>query len=284
MTIREVLKKHRQIDETELFLSHLLKMSKAQLIANSTKALTKPQIHKLEQMLKLFNKGMPAAYILGYKYFYGLKFKVNRSVLIPRPESEWLVDKTLSSINTLLTKNSNKPINILEIGTGSGCIAIALAKQLPANGSAKITASDISDTALTVAKINAKTHKAKIKFVKSNLLSNLQGQFDLIIANLPYVPLRDYQKLYKNLRFEPKLALTDGTNDSTLYIKLLDKLEQRKSLPNFLLFEIDPTTKPLLTKKIKQLALTSPRTRVRFYTDIHKLPRYSVVTFENKKA
>lgn len=274
MTIREVLKKYHSIDETELFLSHLLKMSKSDLIKNYQHKLTTKQHQRLNNMISAFKKGMPAAYILGYKYFYGLKFKVNRNVLIPRPESEWLVDKALSSINTLLTKKRNKPINILEIGTGSGCIAIALAKQLQPNGLTRVTASDISAPALTVAKFNAKTHKAKIKFVKSNLLSNIRGQFDIVIANLPYVPLRDYQKLYKNLRFEPKLALTDGSNDSLIYIELLEQISKRQDAPKFILLELDPSTKPELIASAKKI-LTNYQ--LNFFKDLKQLTRYATI-------
>lgn len=273
MTIREVLKKHHQIDETELFLSHLLKMSKTQLIANSTKALTKPQIRKLEQMLKLFKKGMPAAYILGYKYFYGLKFRVNRNTLIPRPESEWLVDYVLHWQK--LHKKSK--IRVLDIGTGSGCIAIAIAKH--AKQKTNITGSDISAKALSTARVNAKANHCKVTFTRSDLLAKIKGHYDVMIANLPYVPKKDYLKYKNNLQYEPKTALTDNGDGTRLYVRLLEQIIQKNLRPRVIIFEIDPSSKLILAKTIKQFFPKHqyPNRELHFYSDLKHLTRYLVL-------
>ncbi|QQS23352.1 peptide chain release factor N(5)-glutamine methyltransferase [bacterium] len=276
MTIREALKKYHSIDETELFLSHLLKYSKSDLIKNPSQKLTKSQEFSLDKMIGAFKKGAPAAYLLGYKYFYGQKFKVNRSVLIPRPESEWLVDKTLDYINTKNIKS------ILDIGTGSGCLAISIFQNSPAGTKIKVTATDISPKALKIAQANAKSLKSKVTFKQSDLLSNIRSNPDLIIANLPYVPVSDYRKFISNLKQEPKLALTDGTNDSILYTKLIEQISKRKQKPKVILFELDPSTKPILSSAVRQFL--GPKSEQRpykltFHKDLNQLIRYAVLEF-----
>jgi release factor glutamine methyltransferase len=128
MTVKEVLKKYPKLDETEIFLSHLLKCTKTELFANPERQVNNGQLKVLETMIRDFNKGKPVAYILGYKYFYDLKFKVDSTTLIPRPESELLVTKALDFIKSLTEQNGNQIIELLDLGTGSGCLAISIAK------------------------------------------------------------------------------------------------------------------------------------------------------------
>ncbi|HEX3095881.1 MAG TPA: HemK/PrmC family methyltransferase, partial [Patescibacteria group bacterium] len=127
MTIAESLKKYKDI-EADLLLGAVLKQSKEFLYLHPDKVLTAGQTKKLADMVKKRKAGMPAAYLLGYKYFYGLEFKVNQHVLIPRPESEWLVDETLKIISQKLKRNAKEPLKVLDVGTGSGCLAISIAK------------------------------------------------------------------------------------------------------------------------------------------------------------
>lgn len=254
MTIKDTLKKYQNI-ETEILLGHVLKKSKEFLYTHPEKKLTALELKKFKTLTKRRLKGEPIAYILGYKDFYGLRFKVNKNVLIPRPETEWLVEKAL------IQKNKNR---ILDIGTGSGCIAIAIKKH---SKTSKVTASDISFKALAVAKANARNQTVKIKFIKSNLFSNLKGKFDMIIANLPYVPTSDYKKLKSNLKYEPKLAITDGTNTAEIYKRFLKDVKNHLSPKGLVLLEIDPSTKKYLPKQ----AL--------IYKDIAGLPRYAEIIF-----
>ncbi len=267
MTVQQALKKYHKIDETELFLSHLLKCSKEELYLQYNKILTKIQQTKLKKMIADFRKGKPAAYILGFKYFYGLKFSVNKNVLIPRPESEWLIDQALSFI-----AYNKKPIKILDLGTGSGCLAVAVAKSAYFSG-AKVFAGDISNQALILAKQNAKLNRVNVKFIKSDLFKNIPGKFDLILANLPYVPSKDYKRLYKNLKHEPKNALVDKNGDFYIYEKLLTELPQHLNSGGRLFLELDPKTKIYLESK------SWPNYKFKFFTDLNDLNRYCIITY-----
>lgn len=273
MTIREALRTYKEIDETELFLSHLLKISKEQLYMGQGLKLTPSQQHSLRQMVADFKRGMPAAYLLGYKYFYGLKFKVTRATLIPRPESEWLVDKALYYIRT------KHLTSLQDVGTGSGCIAISVAKHLPPRSGVKISASDVSRAALRVAQSNARKLGATIRFFHSDLLAAGYFAPELLLANLPYVTASSYQKLILNLRYEPKSALTDGTNDALLYVRLLQQLAKKRRLPKVVLFEIDPATRPILAQTVAELFPLSKfkRRRLRFFKDLNLLTRYAIL-------
>ncbi len=196
------------------------------------KKLTALQQKKFTELATERKKGVPIAYLLGYKYFYGLKFKVTPDVLIPRPESEWLVGKVLDLCRTMAKAK------ILDVGTGSGAIAVSIAK----NSKAKVSASDISSKALSVAKINAKANKVKVNFIKSDLLKSVADKFDIIIANLPYVPISDYKKLRENLKYEPKHALTDSTDEFNLIVEFISQLPNHLNPNGIALLEIDPKT------------------------------------------
>lgn len=261
MTIAGALKKYSKI-EADLLLGHVLKQSKEFLYMHGAQKLTAAQQKKFEAITTKRKDGVPAAYLLGYKYFYSLKFKVNRSVLIPRPETEWLVDETLK---ILKTKRSGA--KVLDVGTGSGCIAISIAKNADPK-KAKVFASDISAPALKVAMENAKANKVKITFAKRDLLQDVTGKFDIIIANLPYVPVSDYKKFYNNLKHEPKLALTDGYDDSRLIIKLVEQAERHLNTNGILLLEMDPKT----TKYLKGY-------KPKIHKDIHGLNRFAEIKF-----
>lgn len=299
MTIHEAIKTYPTI-ETDLLLENILGQSKEFLYTNPSKKLTDLQTKKLIASIKRRQKSEPIAYILGYKYFYGLKFKVNKHTLIPRPETEWLVDKVLEIIKIpqLATRNSQlntsyKPqvtsYKILDLGTGSGCIAITIAKQwskIPfdhwiQNGqreyltmTPQITASDISPEALKIARSNANTHKTKIKFIKSNLFQNIKDKYDLIIANLPYVPINDYKKLKENLKYEPKPAITDGTNQNIIYTKFFEKVQNHLKPNSIILMEIDPTQKDSLPPELKTHL---PKSKITFHKDLNKLYRYAII-------
>ena len=227
------------------------------------------QVVKLETLAKKRRQGIPMAYILGYKYFYGLRFKVSKSVLIPRPETEWLVDKALQHID----QQKKRKIKIIDIGTGSGCIAVSIAKHRNPNR-VSITAVDISEKALQVAKYNAQHHNVRITFKQQDLLSNSKSRFDIIIANLPYVPISDYKRLYDNLKHEPKLALTDGTDNAILVLRLLEQLPTHLQEDGVALLEIDPSFVPIIKIWLKK---NMPRMKVDFIKDIHKLNRYCII-------
>jgi release factor glutamine methyltransferase len=263
MTIREALSSSSGI-ETDLLLGHVLNKPKEFLLMNPAKNITQAQERKFKDLCKRRSQGEPVAYLLGYKYFFGLKFKVNPNVLIPRPESEWLVDRALHHLKHYRTPK------VLDVGTGSGAIAIVLSKlqKIP------VLASDISPKALAVARENNRALKAKVNFLHSNLLARINGQFDLIIANLPYVPLSDYKKLRQNLKYEPRLALTDGTDSSRLIAGFLREAESHLAPKGTVLLEIDPTS-----KKPIQSALTKKQS-VKFFKDFRGLTRYAEIKWK----
>ena len=184
----------------------------------------------------------PKQYELGWAEFYKLKFKVTPDVLIPRPETELLVDEMLD-----YCKLSPVACTILDIGTGAGNIAISLTCNL-GGCNVKIIATDISSKALKVAEQNAKLHgvETRIQFITSNLLSNIifsrSKNFDIIVTNLPYIPTSRIPYLDPSVKdFEPKLALDGGEDGFDLYRKLFSQIKKLTSHPKLIVCEIDYT-------------------------------------------
>jgi len=222
-TVKDIFQELRQELPTEadleakIILEHILNISPAEMISSEDLPLTKNQIKKISDIKdKRIKERIPLAYLLEEAYFQKLKLFVNSDVLIPRPETELLIDITLEEIKT---RKIHHP-TILDLGTGSGCIAIALKLALPA---AKVYASDISRAALNVAAINAKRYNAEIEFVMGDFFDPFLGltqspiavpvmhgnppYFDIIVSNPPYISETDYQKLEAELHHEPKHAL-----------------------------------------------------------------------------
>ena len=169
---------------------------------------------KLNEGLKKLEIGMPVQYIVGNVDFYGNIINVDERVLIPRFETELLVEKTINYIKNIYQSPNN--ISVLDIGTGSGCIAISLKKSLNCN----LTAVDISDDALEVAKNNAFDNNVKIDFVKSDVFSNINNKFDVIISNPPYISEdEEIEDIVKDN--EPHLALYASNNGLYFYEKIL---------------------------------------------------------------
>jgi len=201
----EILKQNRIEDatlESELLLRHTLKIDRVRLYVESERELTSEQETTFWQLVARRLKGEPTAYITGHREFYGLDFDVSPTVLIPRPETELLVEKALA-----LAK-SRPAATVADIGTGCGAIAIALVKHIP---EVRIYATDISTEALRVARNNAEKHgvTGRITFLQGNLLEPLPEPVDLIIANLPYVRRSDIPQKGP-LSFEPRAALDGG--------------------------------------------------------------------------
>lgn len=180
--------------------------------------------------IKGLESGIPVQYIVGNVDFYGYTFKVNKNTLIPRFETELLVEKTIKYIN----KYFNNEIKILDIGTGSGCIAITLNKLLD---NSRVTAVDISKNALDVARENNKINNTDVNFIESDVFSNINGKYDVIISNPPYISYDEdiMDVVYNN---EPHMALYADDNGLYFYDKIL--MECRKYLNDrfFIAFEI----------------------------------------------
>jgi release factor glutamine methyltransferase len=190
---------------------------------------------------------LPIQYILGSTSFYGLKFEVNENVLIPRPETEelveWIINSNLKISSAQFGKASGERFNnlkILDIGTGSGCIAIALAKNLP---NAQVFAIDVSERALATAKKNAEQNDVNINFIQKNILetTDLEQQFDIIVSNPPYVRNLEKAEIKKNvLEHEPHLALFVDDHDALIFYRKIGELAQKNlSKQGKLYFEIN---------------------------------------------
>lgn len=181
--------------DAELILAHALNKERVFLHAHPDYELTESEQKKAEDYLKRRQNHEPVAYILGSKEFYGREFAVTPDTLIPRPETEAIID--------LVKELSLEKPKILDVGTGSGCIAITLKLELPESN---VMAVDISEKALAVAEKNANNLHANLEFKKSDLLKNVDEKFDIIVANLPYVD-KNWDWLSPELDFEPETAL-----------------------------------------------------------------------------
>lgn len=185
---------------------------------------------KLEDGIKRLINGEPVQYIVGNVDFYGYKINVNKNVLIPRFETEELIFKTIN----LIKKNLNENIKVLDIGTGSGCISIALKKEIPG---LDITAVDISEDALVVAKNNALENNCEINFIKSDLFNNIGDKYDLIISNPPYISY-DEQIMDIVKKNEPHLALYAKNNGLYFYEEIIKNSSNYLNDKNIIAFEI----------------------------------------------
>jgi release factor glutamine methyltransferase len=185
--------------ETRILIAHALKLSRVQLITQSERSLTGEEAEFLSGLFRRRASGEPIAYILGEREFYGLAFDVTPDVLIPRPETELLVDLAIERLP--------RGASMLDMGTGSGAIAVAVAHARP---DAAVTAVDVSNAALQVARRNAARHGASVSFLHSDWYAGLGGRrFGLIAANPPYIAQGDAHLAQGDLRFEPVSALTD---------------------------------------------------------------------------
>ena len=202
------------MDEAELLFTEILNCSRLSLYLDGQSPIGKDKSVLVSDVLKRRIRGEPLHYILGKTEFMGLEFKVNREVLIPRQETEILVETVIEIVQS----SKFKVHSILDIGTGSGCIAISLAKFLP---DVKIDATDVSIGALKVAEVNAKSHDVNINFIHSDLFSSSDLSvcgYGFIVSNPPYIPTSQMHSLQPEIRYEPVIAL-DGKKDGLDYYR-----------------------------------------------------------------
>jgi release factor glutamine methyltransferase len=233
---------------TLLAISEISNFSKAKIKAFLETELTEQQTEQLTNILPQLKTGKPIQYILGTIEFYGLPFKVNPSVLIPRPETEELVEWVIKSVGSgqWAVGSGQFPVgsvqlgvgSILDIGTGSGCIAISLKKNLP---SYKVSAIDISVDALKTAKENAALNEVAVDFIEADILnpkSDIEHpKSEIIISNPPYVTIRDKTQMHTNVTdFEPHTALFVPEDDPLIFYKAIADFAVRHLSPNGLLF------------------------------------------------
>jgi len=213
-----------------ILLSHALQQPKTWLLAHGEYEPTPDQIQSLQNLTDQYLKGVPLPYLLGEWEFFGRKFIVTPDVLIPRPETEHLVESALDYLQSI-----EAPL-IVDVGTGSGVIAVSLAAERP---SARVLAVDISKPALTIAQRNARRlGQPQVDFLQTNLLSSLHTKFNLICANLPYIPSETLATL-EVARWEPRLALDGGISGLEDIRRLLIQARNRLTTPGAILLEIE---------------------------------------------
>ena len=217
--------------DSEILLSKILNKTRENVLINLDQKINIKNISTYKEYLKRRSNNEPIAYILGEKEFWSKKFNVNKDTLIPRPETELLVDKILKIYQ-------EKQISILDIGTGSGCIVISLLSSLKTSNGVGI---DISKNAILMAKKNALKHKLsrRVKFLNKSINNIFSKKFDLIVSNPPYVDSKDIKNLSDDIkRFEPRIALDGGNDGLDLIKKVIYKSKDILKIKGMLALEI----------------------------------------------
>ena len=237
MNIEEVLQKatiklkDNNIEEARSkarrLLAFTLEMSKEQIIIHNKEELTIEQENSYNEYVARIIIGEPIQYIIGKQEFMGIDFKVNPSVLIPQPDTEILVERTIEILKHL------KEPKVLDLCTGSGAIAVSIAKYVP---NSIIFASDISKQALEIARQN--DNENKVNFVHSNLFENIDGEFNVIVSNPPYIKTSEIQRLSKEVQNEPLLALDGGQDGLFFYREIIKQAHKYLEEQGYLCIEI----------------------------------------------
>lgn len=240
MTVEELIiygKKYLHKHEVNMLLSNILNLDNLELLNYLDKVVDDVDAIKYKNMIDKVLDKTPIQYVLGNVNFYGYNFLVNENVLIPRFETEELVENTLKYIEKLFPGDSD--LNIIDLGCGSGNIGITLKKELE---NANVTCVDISDKAIEVAKHNAKNLNANVSFVQSDMLDNVNGKFDVIISNPPYISRdEEIEDIVKNN--EPDLALYASDDGLFFYDKILSTCKKNLNDKFLIAFEIGMTQK-----------------------------------------
>jgi release factor glutamine methyltransferase len=255
MTVLEVLQsstdyfKKRKIDNARLnaehLLAHVLGRKRIELYLEFERDLTEPELVPLRELVRRRGEGEPLQHLLGTVEFCGHTFLCDKRAMVPRPETEELVEFLLSAIR-------NPQSAILDVGTGSGVIVLSLAAKFP---DAKIHASDVSEEALALARENAERLglSERIQFNKADLLENFAERFDVIAANLPYIPMQDRQSLSREVLHDPEAALFGGERGDELVRKLIEQAPEHLQPNGLVAFEIgvgqSEALSELLTRK-----------------------------------
>ena len=258
--------------ESERILLDVFKLNKKDFLLNlSENIINKRAINKFFRLINIIKTGMPLSYVLNYSYFRNNKYYIRKGVLIPRPETELLIEHTIDAI--LSTKETSKQLVILEFGFGSGIISIELALRFP---NAIIYAWDISATAHKVATINAKNLKTtNITFINNDFFKDQKTWEQIIspqkqvvfVGNPPYISLCDFEKLDANVKyFEPRSALKAGTQGLIYYKKIFDKL---KNMMGIIALEFGVNQKNAIEEMLK----CSHIKHYRFHNDLQNIPR-----------
>jgi len=250
--------------EANSLLAFVLQKDRTFLIAHSEYELSDEETSRFNDVLQRRKQREPFQYIVRKQEFYGLDFFVTKDVLIPRPETELIVE---SAIEILQNKENSR---FLEIGVGSGCISVSILYQ---NRTATATGLDISENALQIALRNAQTHKVseRLKLKISDVFAELEAEkFDLIVSNPPYIPSEDFDELQLEVRdFEPQIALTDGKDGLSIVEKIIKDAPKFLKSEGFLLMEIGIDQ----SNAVREMFSTEIWNHVEFINDLQNIPR-----------
>lgn len=251
--------------DAELILCEVMGFGdRSELVLREDDALTNVARKKADKMVERRQSGEPLAYILGHKDFYNRDFLVSPAVLIPRPETEQVVELALETISESAASESE--LQVIDVGTGSGCIAITLLAECEKRGlKADVLATDISDAALLVAKRNARKNGVKLRFECSDLLAKVEFPKDkgvLVVANLPYVDKNWEWIDKKTLEFEPETALFAEENGLALVYKLFIQFKEKccKNYNNFMILETDTSQQADVIEFARDLGIKHRKT------------------------
>jgi release factor glutamine methyltransferase len=252
--------------EAEILLAHTLKISRALLLARLGDPISPADAAQFAGMVARRAQNEPLAYIIGHQEFYGLDFIVDRRVLIPRPETEHLVELALAALKKIAHP---EPV-IADVGTGAGAIALALAHHTT---DTKIFATDISPDALAVAQLNAARLNLsdRVEFRQTDLLEGITTPLDLIVANLPYIPLERLNQLPREIRhYEPRVATIAGLDGLSVIRRLLQQVEQHAARVCFIFLEISEEQGRAAQELARALL---PRAHVELHRDLDQFDR-----------
>ena len=257
--------------DAELILSKTLGLSREKILLNLNEKINDKVLENFNYYLKLRKQNRPIAHILGFKDFWKYKFKVDKNVLIPRPETELIIEQALKNLPKLSKKN------ILDIGTGSGCIIISIIKE---RENCKATAIDKSLKALKVAKLNAEMHQVqkKIKFLNIDVDKYFANKYDLVVSNPPYIKDSEILSLDKDVKLnEPKLALSGGKSGLNKVFKVIKKSQKLLKTNGKLILEIGDKQ----SKEVKKYLIKNNFNQIQIFKDLSGKDRCIVSTKAN---
>ena len=255
--------------EANVLVRHVLALERADLLARPETPLVPAQAAALEGLLARRLRREPLAYVLGAREFHGLDFRVTPAVMVPRPETETLVEEALA-----WARERPAPVTVADVGTGSGCIVVSLAVRLPG---VQFLATDVSPAALAVAEENARSHGVakRVQLLSGHLLQPLPGPVDLIVANLPYIPSGRLDTLQPEVRdHEPREALDGGRDGTDLLRPLLRQAEAYLQPGGAVMLEIDDEQGATMAEQARSVF---PAAAVRVQRDLAGLDRVLVV-------
>ena len=234
--------------EAEVLLRHVLKIDRATMFRDLDEDVSIEDSGNIASLVKRRTQREPLAYITGAKEFYGLPFVVSEDVLIPRQETELLVDTAIGQAKSL----DKSEISIVDVGTGSGAIAVSLALNIPTSS---VIAVDISESALTIADDNRRAHGlySRVKLRRGSLLEPIVERIDILVSNPPYIRSDKLTSLQEEVLQEPMVALDGGHDGLELIKKLLFQAVDKMSNPSVILFEIDSDQAPEAVKLAQQI-------------------------------